>query len=99
MLILKMKPKQIILSALFFSLTFLLPTEGLYTETCEGSTLDDVEGGIWECSPDPVVYGTSCELSCSDQYSIPEGDYLVTCTPEGWLPDPTQVSCMSQMKQ
>ena len=66
--------------------------EGSAAEMCEGSPLTDVDGGVWQCGQQPITYGTMCELDCTDPYSIPEGDYLVTCTPEGWLPDPAQVS-------
>ena len=59
---------------------------------CNDSPLDEVEGGTWACNPDPIVYGSMCVLDCTDPLSIPEGDYEVTCTPEGWFPNPSQVS-------
>ena len=73
-----------------FSYIFV-PTLGDDVQACDGSPLLEVEDGDWICGSDTIVYGTMCELDCTDPYSIPEGDYLVTCTPEGWFPDPAQV--------
>ena len=80
-------------SLLIISLaTFVALAKANNVAKCNDSPLDVVEGGMWICNPDPIVYGTMCVLDCTDPLSIPEGDYEVTCTPEGWFPNPSQVS-------
>ena len=80
-------------SLLIISLaTFVALAKANNVTKCNDTPLDVVEGGMWICNPDPIVYGTMCVLDCTDPLSIPEGDYEVTCTPEGWFPNPSQVS-------
>ena len=87
-----MKATHLLTRLAILTSSLFVPTQGTDAEICEGSPLTEVEGGVWVCGSNPIGYGTMCELDCLDPYSIPEGDYLVTCTPEGWLPDPSQVS-------
>ena len=79
------------LPSLLLLITLLPLAKASNATQCNGSPLDDVEGGTWVCQPDPTVYGTMCILDCIDPYAIPEGDYEVTCTPDGWFPNPSQV--------
>ena len=85
----------IIETALLISsvLSCINSTKGYYStiQICDESSLQEVDGGVWVCGSNPIIDGTMCELNCTDPYSIPEGDYQVTCTPEGWFPDTSQV--------
>ena len=72
-------------------LTLFATSEAYDAPVCNGFLLEEIDGASWDCKPDPIVYGSMCILDCTDPYAIPEGDYEVTCTPEGWIPNPSEV--------
>ena len=87
-----MKATHLLISLAIVSPRLSTSVWGDESLVCEGDSLIEVEGGIWICGSDSISYGTMCVLDCTDPYSIPEGDYQITCTPEGWFPDPSQVA-------